>query len=78
MIKGMYEDAGYEMPDIVYWNLHSRNDNFPTSVNEMGTALVSGFSPSIMKMLVSAMVCLQHWVASRSFPEAELDSPAPL
>ena len=53
MIKGMYEDAGYEMPDIVYWNLHSRNDNFPTSVNEMGTALVSGFSPSIMKSVLT-------------------------
>lgn len=53
MIKGMYKDAGYEMPDIVYWNLHSRNDNFPTSVNEMGTALVSGFSPSIMKSVLT-------------------------
>tara|TARA_R110002051_G_scaffold321906_2_gene410920 strand:- start:3042 stop:4487 length:1446 start_codon:yes stop_codon:yes gene_type:complete len=53
MIKGMYKDAGYEMPDIVYWNLNARNDNFPTSVNEMGTALVSGFSPSIMKSILT-------------------------
>ena len=53
MIKGMYKDAGYEMPDVVYWNLNSRNDNFPTSVNEMGTALVSGFSPSIMKSVLT-------------------------
>jgi len=53
MIKGMYEEAGYEMPDIVYWNLNARNDNFPTSVNEMGTALVSGFSPSIMKSILT-------------------------
>tara|TARA_R100000951_G_scaffold23319_1_gene19497 strand:- start:617 stop:1192 length:576 start_codon:yes stop_codon:yes gene_type:complete len=53
MIKGMYKDAGYEMPDIVYWNIQSRNDNFPTSVNEMGTALVSGFSPSIMKSVLT-------------------------
>ena len=53
MIKGMYEEAGYEMPQIVYWNIRSRHDNVPTRFDEMGTALVSGFSPSIMKSILS-------------------------
>ena len=53
MIKGMYEEAGYEMPSIVYWNIQSRQDNIPTRFDEMGTALVSGFSPSIMKSILS-------------------------
>jgi len=53
MIKGMYEEAGYEMPDIVYWNIQSRNDNCPTRFDETGTALVSGFSPSIMRSILS-------------------------
>ena len=53
MIKGMYEEAGYEMPGIVYWNIQSRQDNVPTRFDEMGTALVSGFSPSIMKTILS-------------------------
>ena len=53
MIKGMYEKAGYEMPDIVYWNIQSRNDNCPTRFDETGTALVSGFSPSIMRSILS-------------------------
>ena len=53
MIKGMYEEAGYEMPGIVYWNIQSRQDNVPTRFDEMGTALVSGFSPSIMKNILS-------------------------
>ena len=53
MIKGMYEEAGYEMPGIVYWNIQSRQDNIPTRFDEMGTALVSGFSPSIMKSILS-------------------------
>ena len=53
MIKGMYEEAGYKMPEIVYWNIRSRQDNVPTRFDEMGTALVSGFSPSIMKSILS-------------------------
>ena len=53
MIKGMYEKAGYQMPDIVYWNIQSRNDNCPTRFDESGTALVSGFSPSIMRSILS-------------------------
>jgi len=53
MIKGMYEEAGYKMPGIVYWNIQSRQDNIPTRFDEMGTALVSGFSPSIMKSILS-------------------------
>ena len=53
MIKGMYEEAGYKMPGIVYWNIQSRQDKVPTSFDEMGTALVSGFSPSIMKSILS-------------------------
>ena len=53
MIKGMYEEAGYQMPDIVYWNIQSRNDNCPTRFDESGTALVSGFSPSIMRSILS-------------------------
>ena len=53
MIKGMYEEAGYKMPGIVYWNIQSRQDKVPTSFDKMGTALVSGFSPSIMKSILS-------------------------
>ena len=53
MIKGMYEESGYKMPGIVYWNIQSRQDNIPTRFDEMGTALVSGFSPSIMKSILS-------------------------
>jgi hypothetical protein len=52
MIDKMYSEAGYERPDLVYWNIHSRGDNFPVKFDEKGTALVSGFSPSILKSLL--------------------------
>jgi len=53
MIESMYEVAGYKKPDIIYWNLNARGSNFPVEFNKNGTALVSGFSPSILKPLLS-------------------------
>jgi hypothetical protein len=53
MIRLKYEDSGYEMPKVVFWNIASRNDNFPVGADENGTALISGFSPSILKTVLS-------------------------
>jgi hypothetical protein len=53
MIKEMFNDRGYELPKIVYWNLHATGGNFPVTHDENNVALVSGFSPSIMKSLLS-------------------------
>lgn len=53
MIQRKYSESGYEMPKIVFWNLASRNDNFPVSADTNGVALVSGFSPSILKTVLS-------------------------
>lgn len=54
MIKERYETAGYTMPKIVFWNIQSRNaGNFPVQITDSGTALVSGFSPAILKSLLT-------------------------
>lgn len=52
MIKKMFFDSGYKMPNIIYWNIESRNNNVPVRFDENGTALISGFSPSIMTSLL--------------------------
>jgi hypothetical protein len=52
MIESMYEEAGYTIPDIIYWNLNAEGGNFPVEFDKEGTALVSGFSPSILKSLL--------------------------
>lgn len=53
MIESMYRNAGYEMPKIVYWNIQSRGDkNKPVQFDTNNTALVSGFSPALLKNLL--------------------------
>lgn len=49
--RRLFADHGYDLPKIVYWNLNAK-DNVPVRFNEIGTALVSGFSPSIMKAVL--------------------------
>jgi len=53
MIERKYADAGYSVPQVVFWNLNS-SDNVPVKADKSGAALVSGFSPSIMKALLAA------------------------
>jgi len=53
MIERKYKDAGYTVPQIVFWNLNS-SDNVPVKAHKSGAALVSGFSPAITKALLSA------------------------
>ena len=47
MIARKYEEAGYDLPKIVFWNLNA-HDNVPVKYDKAGVALVSGFSPQIM------------------------------
>jgi hypothetical protein len=53
MIARKYVEAGYTMPNIVFWNLNA-HDNVPVKYDTRGAALVSGFSPSIVKAVLQA------------------------
>ena len=51
-IEAEYAAAGYKIPQVVFWNLNARAGNSPVTYNKTGTALVSGFSPSIVKSVL--------------------------
>jgi hypothetical protein len=53
MIARKYTEAGYNVPNIVFWNLNA-HDNVPVKYDTRGAALVSGFSPSIVKAVLQA------------------------
>jgi len=48
-----YKEHGYLLPRLVFWNINSRTGTIPVKENSMGVALVSGFSPAIVKMVLS-------------------------
>lgn len=52
--KHKFESAGYTLPDVVFWNVNSRNDNFPVRHDESGVALVSGLTPNIFRQVLGA------------------------
>ena len=51
--KKLYEGNGYKLPELVFWNVASRNQQQPVRMNEQGVILVSGSSPRIFSMLKS-------------------------
>ena len=48
-----FENNGYKLPRLVFWNVCSRTKTIPLIENDLGVALVSGYSPSIAKMVFS-------------------------
>lgn len=50
--KAKFEAAGYELPEVVFWNVASRNRQQPVTKNEQGVALVSGCTPRLFSQVV--------------------------
>lgn len=56
LIKQKYQGSGYEMPEIIFWNVNGRPGNSPAQKTDQGVGLVSGFSPSILKTVLAGKV----------------------
>ena len=55
-MKRAYENAGYTMPHVVYWNIAARPDQSPAKANDKGVSLVSGCSPTILRNILGDTV----------------------
>ena len=53
MIRRKYQDAGYEVPRVVFWNLNAAYSNTPVKYDRSGTALVSGFAPALAQSIMA-------------------------
>ena len=53
--KAKFESASYRLPEVVFWNVASRNRQQPVTRNEQGVALVSGCTPRIFSMIAEGI-----------------------
>jgi len=51
VVKAFHE-AGYDVPEIVYWNLAGDELAKPVTAAEEGVAIMSGFSPNMLKIFM--------------------------
>jgi hypothetical protein len=50
-ISRKWEQAGYRMPNLVFWNVEARQDNIPMKAKN-GITFVSGFSPVLFEQIM--------------------------
>ena len=50
--KRKFKRCGYALPQLVFWNVASRNRQQPVTVDDRGVALVSGCSPRLFSMVM--------------------------
>lgn len=54
--KQQFESHGYQLPNVIFWNVASRNIQQPVTMNEQGVALVSGCTPKLFEMVTSGVL----------------------
>lgn len=52
----IFAENGYTLPDVVFWNVSSRNKNQPVKMYKSGVALVSGCSANIFEMVAGGVI----------------------
>lgn len=72
-IQNKYEEAGFKMPKLVFWNVNSRTNTIPLTENEYGVALISGFSVNLLKMVMSNQT--DPWLVLKETLDSERYAP---
>ena len=52
-IENKFKNEGYKLPKLIFWNVNSRSTTIPVIKNDLGVILVSGFSPAVVKMVLT-------------------------
>ena len=53
LMTKLYNDNGYSLPKVVFWNVSARNNTFHAEVNDEGVQFASGQATSVFKSIIS-------------------------
>lgn len=60
--KIKFQKNGYNMPEIIFWNVNSRTEQVPVQMHQTGTALISGSTPKIFQMICTGELEPMKWM----------------
>ena len=58
-----FKEMGYELPQLVLWNVEARNDTFLTKMTTKGVTFLSGQSASTFRSLIDTLNCKSAYEA---------------
>jgi hypothetical protein len=47
-----FEEKGYKIPAVIFWNVNARNATFHATHDSKGVSMVSGYSPNVFKQVL--------------------------
>jgi hypothetical protein len=72
-LRTKFTEAGYDLPQLVFWNVNGRPGNVPTTMHRTGTALISGFSPAIIKSILGGQLMTPESVMLKTLMNPRYD-----
>lgn len=79
LAKAKYEQAGYTIPQVIFWNLRAGTVDFPMGDSQTpGVSMVSGFSADLLKVFLSgkefnAQSCMEACLEKYVIPEETIE-----
>lgn len=61
-MRQRYKKDGYALPELVYWNVCGRSGVLPESEFANGVTLMDGFSPKMLRRVISGKVLLRQYL----------------
>lgn len=70
-IATKWREHGYEVPNLIYWNVQARQNNIPQDLGNGRVSYVSGFSPSIFQTIMTGKTGLDLMFEKLDSPRYE-------
>lgn len=68
-IENRYMACGYNMPNLIFWNVDARQNQSPMTVDKNGWCAVSGFSLNIFKSVLNGEIIVEETITDETTGE---------